>query len=237
MRFLLADLFHAISTAHVATLLDALLQGQCPNFNEAGVCPLYASLLLMCPPASSQAGQIVDVLCQAMADVDCRLDFSGRPMHLACRQGLHEAAASLLKATADVNAHDNEHDTPLHVAAVAGDLACVRLLIENSADVGATNLLAETALAAAVDTRPSCHFLDRRSACNIVALLMDAKWPQDCGSIMFMNMSVLAPSLGLSRFKLFSAASAFSKQKEFYPDLQVSGGSCSSSFWRALQCS
>jgi ankyrin repeat protein len=44
-------------------------------------------------------------------------------MHLACRQGLHEAAASLLKASADVNANDNENDTPLHVAAVAGNLA------------------------------------------------------------------------------------------------------------------
>ena len=212
-RFDLAnELLEAIDAADVDGVVRLLSEGQCPNQpGEGGLLPLYAALNRKNVVASS-------VLIQARANLDERFDFGGTALHLACRQDLPTVIGRLLQARADVHAPDNEGDSPLHVAAACGTVTSVRLLLAASAHVGAANLRLETALTTAADTGAQP---------GVVAVLMQADWPDAWCTMFLMNLSILCRTLGTARFPLFRVCRALSYQREFYPLLraEVAGGS------------
>ncbi|CAL1136057.1 unnamed protein product [Cladocopium goreaui] len=201
------ELLRAIDLNDVACAQELLFDGQCPNHPAEGTLhPLYAAL-------NKKNVDMVRALLLARADVACRYDFGGTPLHLACRQSMPAAVDLLINANAPVDATDVEQDSALHVAAVYGDAACVRLLLAASAPGASRNLRLETPLTVAVDTG---------APVAVVATLMQAAWPDSWQVLFQMDLFHICRALGLCRFPLFATCGALSSQRDCYPLL--SGG-------------
>ncbi len=68
------------------------------------------------------------------ADTMAKASFSA--LHVACSEGLHEAAEALLLHRADAGAHNDAGLTPLHLAAMHGHGMCINALVEGGAAAG-----------------------------------------------------------------------------------------------------
>ena len=78
--------------------------------------------------------EIVQLLLEKKADVNCQDEKGATALRQAAQQGHLEIVKVLLEKKADVNCRSKEGATALHVAAVNGHLEIVRLLLESGAD-------------------------------------------------------------------------------------------------------
>ena len=106
--------------------------GVAQPFGGCGNTPLSAATV-------RNANEVMKVLIEAKADVDQPVSF-GTPMHLACRQGHHEALLTLLRGGADVVALNAHGEMPLETAIINGydakHLQCAAMLRPLNARLG-----------------------------------------------------------------------------------------------------
>ena len=156
------DLHHAAVlnlTALAATLLDA---GAAPN----------AALRTDREPLSERLQEVLTALGRDTFGNTHR--YGQTPLHLAAREGSHDAAALLIDHGAAVNAKDVAGNTPLHYALSedAGTTELAKLLIDASADVDARGEHGE---------RPLHRAVGRLEA---LQLLLDAGAHPDHGDVL-----------------------------------------------------
>ena len=81
--------------------------------------------------------QVVKILCEAGASVDCALGGGGTPLHTAAVEGHIEAARALISAGAGVNTADSHGSTSLLHAVSSAQVEIVKLLLGAGAEVDA----------------------------------------------------------------------------------------------------
>jgi ankyrin repeat protein len=72
---------------------------------------------------SSGVSVMVELLCRAGADPDCRNDIGMTPMMIAAKFGQIDAVKALLRYGAGLDTHDNHQNSALHWSAIGGDHA------------------------------------------------------------------------------------------------------------------
>eukprot|EP01060_Flectonema_neradi_P031436 TRINITY_DN4769_c0_g1_i1.p1 TRINITY_DN4769_c0_g1~~TRINITY_DN4769_c0_g1_i1.p1 ORF type:complete len:494 (+),score=112.88 TRINITY_DN4769_c0_g1_i1:36-1484(+) len=77
---------------------------------------------------------VVKLLCEVGAGLDCADEDGQTALHHACWFGHSECVRTLLAHGADPNQRDNEKETPLGAGARSGDHDVIRLLIQANAD-------------------------------------------------------------------------------------------------------
>jgi hypothetical protein len=93
---------------------------------------------------------ILSLLLEHGADVDCRGFYGETPLHRASWNGKLEAGKCLLDHGADINAINNEGLTPLFHAVIRGQVEVARMLLERGEVIDARNNSNETPLHQAV---------------------------------------------------------------------------------------
>jgi ankyrin repeat protein len=98
----------------------------------------------------------------------------------AARQGAFDAAKTLVERGADVNIADPDNTSPLLIAVINFHYDLAAYLIEKGADVNKADKMGRAPLYAAIDmrnldvsTRPSPRTDDKRTALDIIRLLLD----------------------------------------------------------------
>ena len=119
-------IYYAIYHNREAALLHFLRAGKLPD----GV--LNAQPLI-CVAVAAGHKQIVDILCQAGANVSAACKHNGEtPLHLALKTGRNDILELLLPRAPDLNAQTSDtHETPFHYAARSAPLAVVEALLKD----------------------------------------------------------------------------------------------------------
>ena len=134
-------------TESIPGLLKELQNKKSPiNFKDGKD---HSTLLHRC---AIQGGciEVIKILIEHNAKIDCT-DILGRtPLHICARKGDLDTFNFLINAGANVNAKTKTTQTPLHEASNAGHLNCIESLIKNHALINLKDNLGYTALHIAV---------------------------------------------------------------------------------------
>jgi hypothetical protein len=123
---------------------------------EAGRVDVLKALLARGPPATAlggavlaaaahgRAGDVIDLLVRAGANVKEHDASGATPLHRASECGHVDVIRQLVELGADANAQDKLLRTPLHVATAAGAAKCVLALLRAGADLTVADDLGRT---------------------------------------------------------------------------------------------
>ena len=115
-----------------------------------------------------------ELLLPLMNDVDIRtvegtdVMFNSTALHLACANGQHAIAITLLKHGADRMARESRHRTPLHYAALGGHLNCATLLVGREGKVKMTPAEVNAADSEGVTALHCCAQGGYTSVCGVL---------------------------------------------------------------------
>ena len=121
------DLFDSAKHGDVTTLIR-LLDGGADINQKDNMTALHVASM-------NDRLNIVKVLIQRGADVNCRTGSGSTPLMLASRYGYLDIVKELLSNGANINLLNNNSQTALHLAAYCEQLSCVQCLLLNDANV------------------------------------------------------------------------------------------------------
>ncbi|XP_048794003.1 ankyrin repeat and SOCS box protein 3 [Lagopus muta] len=84
--------------------------------------------------AFQQHIEIMKILLEKRADIECKDDFGITPLFVAAQYGRLESLRTLISHGADINCQAKDRATPLLIAAQEGHAKCVELLLSEGAD-------------------------------------------------------------------------------------------------------
>ncbi|NXL84218.1 ASB3 protein, partial [Alectura lathami] len=122
-------LFLAVENGHVEVVKFLLHHGA-----SVGGSHSWSGWNSLHQAAFQEYTEIMDILLEKGASIECKDDFGITPLFVAAQYGKLESLRMLISHGADVNCQAKDRATPLLIAAQEGHAKCVELLLSSGAD-------------------------------------------------------------------------------------------------------